>query len=252
MNIISHIQTLRSITPQEIYETIFKSTYYPYYYVFHAIYICMNIRLTTNNLGLSWYRSIILNYCLSISPRYLLQVFLLTELPEFVELTSFKGFFIIWCLFNICPFDIVFFICNRPWFIYTIQILDQFTVAQCIFLTCKTAMMSFQQFPRIFIIAICCECSPILVDLFDRFMIMARSEPMAYEIHYSKRVIAAVLFTVFLGDVLEMQLVLPLVFVLLSIIDLCWHKGEVFRTCDFILPNFWTKWVTFNPNSYNY
>ena len=252
MNITSFYQTLRSTTPTELYNIIFHSYYYPLYYIFHVVYICMNIRLTTNSAGLSWYRSIVLTYCLSISAPFLLQTFLMIELPEFVEMKSFKGFFVVWSLFNICPFDLIFIIMNRPPLLFAIQVIDQFTVAQCVVNTCKVATEIFEgQFLRILIIAICSTCSPILIDLFDRHIILQRYEPMAYEIHYSKRLIAAVLITICFHDSVDMNVFLSLLFSFLSVLDLILSNGEVFRTYDFIFPNFWTKYATFNPNPTN-
>ncbi|KAK8884710.1 hypothetical protein M9Y10_043829 [Tritrichomonas musculus] len=248
----SFFSILHSLTTNNICNFIFRSEYYPVYYIFHVIYTCLNIRLTTNNSGLSWYRSIILNYCLSICPRYLLQVFLTKELPEFVEMTSFKGFFFVWALFNICPFDIIFILFNRRPILWIVQILDSFTVGRCLVITCETAASAFEgQFLRVFIISTCCSCSPILVDLFDRFFIRPRYDPMAYEIHYSKRLITAVLITLFNIVVENMDIadiLIPLLFTALPIFDIYMHHGEVFKTCDIIFPHFWGNVLIFNPN----
>lgn len=250
----SFISVIRSFISNDIFNIIFRSDYYPVYYIIHVIYTCLNIRLTTNNFQLSWYRSIILNYCLSICPRYLLQVFLSTELPEFIEMTSFKGFFFVWALFNICPFDIIFIIFTQQPILWIVQILDSFTVARCLVITCETAADVFSQFLRVFIISTCCTCAPILVDLFDRFLIRPRYDPMAYEIHYSKRLIVAVLITT-LNIVVDntdiVEILIPLSFIALSIFDLKMNHGESFKTCDIIFPHFWGNILVFNPNPNN-
>lgn len=251
----SFIDTMRSFILNDLFNFIFRSDYYPVYYIIHVVYTCLNIRLTTNNFQVSWYRSIILNYCLSICPRYLLQVFLTTELPEFVEMTSFKGFFLVWALFNICPFDIIFILFNRQPILWIVQILDSFTIGRCLVITCETAASVFEgQFLRVFIISTCCTCAPILVDLFDRFLIRPRYDPMAYEIHYSKRLIVAVFITVFNIVVENMdiaEILIPLSFLSLSIFDLYMNHGEVFRTRDIIFPHFWGNILIFNPNPNN-
>lgn len=262
------INQMLSTSLHDIYNYIFCSEYYPFYYIFHAIYVCLNIRLTTNSQGLTWYRSLILTYCLSMCHRYLLQLFLPTltptELPDFKEMTSFKGFFAVWAAFNIFPFDLIFLIFNRKPILWIVQILDSFTIGRSIVICCEKAAIASQfQFLRVLIIAICTSCSPILVDLFDRFFIQQRKNMMAYEIHYSKRLITGVFFVTFgvilqndmNGGLFEIPFIIafytPIVFALLSCIDLIINKGVIYKTCDFIFPNFWTRYAVFNPNPNN-
>ena len=223
---------------EHVINVIFMSDYFRAYYVIHIVYIVFNIRWTTYTNGLPWYRSLILGYLMSISLRLMMEILLPIMLPDFIGFGSIFIFGIVWCFFNIAPFDLFYTVCKNSALKYVIQICDSFVIGESIVITCETTVNAISDIPAQTIVASCIPlCSPIVIDYLDRYFIGKRFKPMAYQMKYIGRIIFFVLLLVFVThfgflSYSQTRIVFPLIFILILILDII-VKREPFKIISF-------------------
>lgn len=81
--------------------------YSPFFFLSHICYVCLQLRASAGILGLKWWRSLILGFAFSQFPCFL--YCWLSEIPEgFSDVPSIIWhYLVIWCSFNLFPFDLV-------------------------------------------------------------------------------------------------------------------------------------------------
>lgn len=119
------LQSAREYTFQNFLETIFLSPYYPVFYGFNCIYICLHLRRQCGCGGLQWWRSFGLGYLLSYGHRVFFGWLISRTLPESQSLV-FLTYSVIWACLNIAPFDIFHRFLNRPILQFTISVFSHF------------------------------------------------------------------------------------------------------------------------------
>lgn len=111
------INDFLEMTAEMSYQDILKALFHyetsNVYWVIFSIYVCLYFRLTNKRGGIKWYRSLIVGYLIIYMPRYLFKVVTTRYTPDIASYTSFFTYFGIWCALNICPFDLIFQLCNR-------------------------------------------------------------------------------------------------------------------------------------------
>lgn len=225
-----------ALSPSLIADAVFRSDYFCAYFIVHIVYVVFNIRWTTYTNGLHWLRSLILGFLMSVSSRFAMSALLSVALPDFSGFDSVIIFGIVWSLFNIAPFDFVYAVCKNSILKYVIQVCDSFVMGESVVITCETAVCAIGDMPVQTAVVSCLSlCLPIAIDLLDRNYIGKRFEPMAYQERYIGRIVIFVLVLVLVThyNVLsfaQMRVVMPLVFVVISILDIAVNGGEPFVT----------------------
>ena len=255
-------ESISEYSASDIYKMIMQGYYYPGCFILHSIFIIFNIRLSSSRQKpISFYRSFILGYLMTTAPRYLLGFFTDRSLSEFENMATLKTFTIIWCLFNLFPFDILFKFLNRSSSKIVLSLLNSFSLAQNIYQSTYSTLMVFDGKPlRVFTIVVICICSTLIIDVLDRILISQRKFPMAYQFNSIKRniIIIGVLILVGSPGIIEEGVSLMgmaeltnytvIINILLTILDLIYFNGKIFYQLDLFFRDFWSI-INYYPNS---
>lgn len=250
-------QVLGEFTAADVYNIVIKAYYFPVFYIFHAIYVCVCLRCTSKS-GFQWYRSFIVGLVMTAGPRYIFSKLCDASLEEFEgNNMACICFACVWACLNIFPFDLLFKCAMVRVIRCTIQFLDAVSQAQNMVQLGYGGVYLFPGQPlRVITINSFCMCVPLIVDVIDRKVIGERNCPMAYQFNYIKRVLLTVGAVVLLVDqsILgwsvhpnHIFLGTSLAYLFLAAIDVAVADG-LFETADFLFPNFLTTVATYWPS----
>ena len=192
---------------------------------------------------------------MSYGSRYIIFSLFNRYSPEAANLSVLKTYSLVWLLFNMCPFDIIFKISDRPSTRIIIQFLNSFADIQSLTTLYFSGINIFQgEISRVSLSCLFGMCVPILVDVADRYIFGQRNHPMAYSWNMINRWILFCMFYALFGLLVSSQSGLPisintvfflsnLFYLFLAVCDLIYYNGKVFYSIDFF-PHFWNEMIS--------